>query len=126
MNSTIADAAAGAKFLSCDLKDFFLASPMTQAKCMKVALKYFLEDIIKRYNLIALENNGYVFVEINKVMYGLKQAAILAYAQLYTYLREAEYPQVLGSTGMWKHVTIRTVFCLYVDDCGIKLLRIRR
>ena len=87
---------------------------------MKVTLSYFPEDMIKRYNLLTLENNGYVLLEINKGMYGLKQAAVLAYTQLSIHLRKSGYRQILGSTGMWKHITRRTVFCLYVDNFGVK------
>jgi hypothetical protein len=53
-------------------------------------------------------------------MYGLKQAAILAYQQLVTFLTPAGYMPVPNTTGMWKHRTRKTVFCICVDDFGIK------
>ena len=59
--------------MSCDIKDFFLASPMKTSEYMKVPIKYFSTDIVQRYKLLELVNsNGYVFVKINKGMYGLK------------------------------------------------------
>lgn len=42
LNSTISDAQAGARFLSTDLKDFFLASPMANPEYMKRQLVKFL------------------------------------------------------------------------------------
>ena len=39
INSVISDSKQGAKFLSCDLKDFFLATPMEKAEYMKVQYK---------------------------------------------------------------------------------------
>jgi len=57
LNSTISDAKHGARFLSADLKDHFLVSPMDQPEYMKVPIEFFLPDIIDRYNLTALKNN---------------------------------------------------------------------
>lgn len=47
LNSTISDAHRGAKFLSADLKDFFLASPMRSPEYMKVHISKFPPDIIQ-------------------------------------------------------------------------------
>ena len=69
--------------MSADLKDFFLATPMEGEEYMKVQYKHFPEDIRKRYNLESkVTDNGYIYVKIKKGMYGLKQAAILAYNEL--------------------------------------------
>ena len=38
-------------------------------------------------------------------MYGLKQAAVLAYTQLANHLKDNDYRQIIGSMGMWKHET---------------------
>ena len=53
-------------------------------------------------------------------MYGLKQAAILAYDNLKTNLQPFGYSPVVGTVGLWKHATRPTTFCLCVDDFGIK------
>ena len=53
-------------------------------------------------------------------MYGLKQAAILAYKKLKTILENANYVPVPNTTGLWKHTTRKTVFALCVDDFGVK------
>ena len=45
INSVISDAKVGATFFSADLKDFFLASPMTKPKYMRIKYKYFPQDI---------------------------------------------------------------------------------
>ena len=121
LNSVISQAKDGARFLSCDLKDFFLASPMESPEYMKIPYKYFPADIRKRYNLDAiLHADGYIYCKINKGMYGLKQAAILAYNKLSNHLKEAGYKQITGSNGMWKHTTNNITFCLCVDDFGVK------
>ena len=45
VNIILSDAYKGAKFLSCDLKDFFLASPTTQPEYMRVLITHFPQDI---------------------------------------------------------------------------------
>ena len=53
-------------------------------------------------------------------MYGLKQAAILAYKQLVKHLATFGYAPVPFSLFLWKHNTRKTQFFLCVDDFGIK------
>ena len=75
LNSTISDADKGAKFLSLDLKDFFLCSTMTIPEYMKIPVKHIPDEIIELYKIKSLIHNGYVYVKIKRGMYGLKQAA---------------------------------------------------
>ena len=67
-----------------------------------------------------MKKNGYVYGKIKGGMYGLKQAAILAYKQLVTNLAQHGYYPCPNTTGLWKHKTRKTTFCLCVDDFGIK------
>ena len=53
-------------------------------------------------------------------MYGLKQAAILAYQQLEKILQPFGYFPEPHTVGIWAHKTRQTKFCLCVDDFGIK------
>ena len=53
-------------------------------------------------------------------MYGLKQAAILAYERLKATLQRFGYHPVIGTVGLWKHMTRPIQFCLCVDDFGVK------
>ena len=122
LNSTISNAHKGARFLSADLKDHFLASPMEETEYMRIHSRYFLDDIRKQYNIEELINeDGYVYVMIKKGMYGLKQqAAILAYKHLVTLLAPHGYHPCPNTTGLWQHDTRPTKFCLCVDDFGVK------
>ena len=120
-NSVISDAKNGARFLSMDLKDVFLHTPMAHPEYMKIPFKYFPNDIIHRYNLHTLvHSDGYVYIKIIKGMYGLKQAAVLAYNNLSSLLLAAGYRPITNSQGMWKHISRQTIFCLCVDDFGVK------
>ena len=121
INSTISDAPRGARFMSADLKDFFLATPMEGDEYMKVHIKYFPEDIRQRYKLHEkVTASGHIYIRIKKGMYGLKQAAILAYANLKKNLATHGYRPIVGTAGMWEHNTRTTKFCVCVDDFGVK------
>ena len=48
INSTISDAHKGACFVSADLKDHFLQSPMAQPEYMKMHITPFPDDIIEQ------------------------------------------------------------------------------
>ena len=48
LNSVMIDANIGAQFLSMDLKDMFLQTPIHSLEFMKVAIKYFPQDFIEK------------------------------------------------------------------------------
>ena len=107
--------------MSLDLKDMFLQSDMKTPEYMWIPYKYFPPDIVQRYNLKAkVTANGKIYVKIKRGMYGLKQAAILAYETVTKLLRAGDYELIPGSTGLWKHKTKRIMFALCVDDFGVQ------
>jgi hypothetical protein len=122
LNSVISDAKKGARYGTADLKDFFLQSLMKIFQYMKVHKKYIPPEIIAEYNLTPdyFDSNGYAYLEIRKGMYGLKEAAILAYEQLRDHLSPFGYAPVTHTPGLWRHATKPTTFTLAVDDFGIK------
>ena len=121
LNSIISDAHRGAKFMGLDLKDFFLASPMARPEYMRINYKHFPQDIKEMYNIDALKaSDNYVYVKIKRGMYGLKQAAILAYEFLVTNLSHYGYKPLHHTLSVWTHETRPISFCLCVDDFGIK------
>lgn len=121
VNSVISDADKGAKFMCMDLKDHFLASPMERPEYMRVHQRHIPLDIITKYQLADLISpDGYIYIKIKKGMYGLKQAAILAYQKLVNNLAPHGYRPCKYSVGLWRHDTLPTKFCLCVDDFGIK------
>lgn len=119
-NSVISDAKHGARFMSLDLKDMFLMTPMENPKYMKVPYKYFPHNICCCYDLDNLLHRGYIYIKIKRGMYGLKQGAELAYEHLSGLLNQAGYHPILGSMGMWTHSTHQILFNLCIDDFGVK------
>ena len=125
INSVISDAHKGARFLSIDIKDLFLLSslPSEQKECMRIHSKYFDDEFRKLYNITPIiADDGYVYCEIQRGMYGLKQAAILAYEQLGERLNKYGYYKICNSNGLWRHETRPTIFALCVDDFTVKYL----
>jgi hypothetical protein len=53
-------------------------------------------------------------------MYGLKQAALLAYEHLIKCLEPHGYRPMKHTLGMWEHISRPTKFCLCVDNFGVK------
>ena len=67
LNSTISDAHRGARFMSADLKDFFLATTMKEPEYMRIHYKYFPQEIKDQYNLAnKVTEDGYIYVKIKK------------------------------------------------------------
>ena len=121
INSTISDAKYNARFICADITNYFLATPMPRKEYMRVPLRYFPPDIITLYNLDEIvTRDGFIYIEIHKGMYGLKNAAILAYNNLKKNLLPFEYVPFEETVGLWNHKKRRTKFCVCIDDFGIK------
>ena len=118
MNSTIST--PGAKFMCCDVKNFYLGMPMDRHEFMKLPLDILPEEIIQQYNLREIAHNGWVYVQIEKGMYGLPQMGILANQQLTKVLKPFGYYQCQHTPGLWKHKWRPITFCLVVDNFGVK------
>jgi hypothetical protein len=80
-----------AQFMTGDLKDFYLGTPMDRYEYMQVPIHMIPADIIKSYNLTPLVKNGVIYVEICRGMYGLPQAGKLANDQLVQFLAPHGY-----------------------------------
>ena len=64
---------------------------------MRIPYRYFLEDIRIRYNIEEKFSRGFIYVRIKQGMYGLKEAAILAYDQLVKHLKTHGYYPVTST-----------------------------
>ena len=95
--------------------------PMVRYKYVQIKLEDIPEEIIREYNLHEkVTKNRYVYVEIQKGMYGLPQAGILAQELLEKQLNEHGYSQNKAVPGLWTHKTRPISFTLVVDDFGVK------
>jgi hypothetical protein len=76
----------------------------------------FREEIVQQYNLKSLAVNGWVYIEIRKSMYGLKQTGLLANKLLQMCLAPYGYYLARHTPGLWLNKTRPISFTLVVDD----------
>ncbi len=109
--------------MNLDIHNYYLNTPLPEPEYMKINLALIPEEIIKAYQLETIaDDQGNVFIQINKGMYGLPQAGILAYQLLVARLAPYGYYPVRHTPGYWKHKTKQTAFVLVVDDFSVKFL----
>jgi hypothetical protein len=84
INSTLSTKEAAMMMM--DIKNCYLGTPLPRFEYMKMLLSRFPEEIIQKYNLNALAVDGWVYIEIRKGMYGLRQAGLLVNQLLKTRL----------------------------------------
>jgi hypothetical protein len=106
--------------MASDLKDLYFGTPMSLYEYMQIPIWVIPDAIIKLFNLLPLVNNGHVFVEICRGMYGLPQAGHLANNQLIQLLAPRGYHPVVVTPGLWKHKTRNIVFSLVVNNIGVR------
>ena len=109
-----------ARFMTVDIKDFYLNTPMDRYEYMRIPVKDIPPTIMEHYNLHPLIHNNHVLVEIRKGMYGLPQAGILANDRLQKHLAKAGYSPTPHTPGLYRHHTRPIAFSLVVDDFGVK------
>jgi hypothetical protein len=75
-----------ATFMSIDIKDFYLDTPMARHEYVRIPIKYIPPDIVAQYHLQPLVHNNHNMAELRKGMYGLPQAGIPANERLAQHL----------------------------------------
>ena len=109
----------GAKMACGDIKNFYLNTPMDRLEYMRIPINLIPPEIIREYKLDALQHNQYVYIRINKGMYGLPQAGKLANDLLETGLSKHGWYQCRHTPGLWRHSNKPIKFALVVDDLAI-------
>ena len=114
----------GARFMTMDISNFYLMTPLKRPEYVKLKLSDIPEEIIVEYKLRELATpDGSVYIEITKGMYGLPQAGLLANEQLEARLNKHGYKQSKLVPGLWRHSTRQIQFTLVVDDFGVKYIQ---
>ena len=111
----------GAKFLGLDLKDFYLNTPMERPEFLRMKIDTFPEDEIEHYKLREkVDANGFLFIRVERGMYGLPHAGIIAQKLLEERLAKHGYRQSDHTPGLWIHDWRPISFSLIVNDFGVK------
>ena len=111
----------GAQFMIMDISNFYLNTPLKRPEYLCMKMSDIPPEIVQEYNLedIATED-GYVYVEATKGMYGLPQSGLLANKLLEKRLNKHGYFQSKFVPGLWTHKWRPITFTLVVDDFGVK------
>jgi hypothetical protein len=118
INSTLSTEEAAMMMM--DIKNYYLGTPLPRFKYIKMLLSLSTEEIVQTYNLNALAVDGWVYIEIRKGMYGLKQAGLLANQLLQTHLAPFGYYPARHTPGLWLHKMQPISSTLVVDDFAVK------
>ena len=74
-----------------DISNFYLGLPLPRPEFMRLPIKLIPDEIIQKYNLKQIEEDGMVYLKIVKGMYGLPQAGKIANELLIKRMRTANY-----------------------------------
>ena len=117
LNSVIST--EGGRFMTLDIKDYYLGTPLVDYEYMRIPIGAIPPAIFEKYNLAEKVQNGAIYVEIRKGMYGLPHAGKIANDRLTAFLEPHGYAPVPITPGLWRHKTRDIAFALVVDDFGV-------
>jgi hypothetical protein len=90
--------------MTIDIKDFYLNTPMDRPEFMRLKMADIPKEFIDLYRLRQLATpDEHIYVRVQKGMYGLPQAGIIAQPLLETRLIVNGYHQSNVTPGFWKH-----------------------
>ncbi|KAL7479589.1 hypothetical protein ACHAW6_005315 [Cyclotella cf. meneghiniana] len=110
----------GAHFLTVDIKDFYLNTPMEHPEFVHLKFGLLPPEIVDAYGLATKGVDGLVYLCIEKFMYGLPQAGLLANKLLASHLNADGYYQCQFTLGLLHHKWHTVTFSLVVDNFGVK------
>jgi hypothetical protein len=109
-----------ADMIMTDIKNYYLGTPLPRYEYMRLLFLIIPDEIITKYDLRAISVGGWVYLEICKGMYGLKQAGLLTNQVLQQRLAHYGYYPSRHTLGLWLHKTRSIAFTLVVDDFAVK------
>ena len=115
-----------AKFLTIDIKDFYLNTLMARSKYTQLKLSDLPENVIFYYNLeVKVTTDAWVYAEIKQGMYGLPHTGLISQHLLEKRLNKQGYNQSALTPGLWTHTWRPITFSLCVDNFGVKYVGIQ-
>jgi hypothetical protein len=103
-----------------NIKNYYIGTPLPRYEYMRMLLSRFLYEILDKCNLKALAIDGWVYIEIRKGMYGLKQAGLLANQLPQKRLSPFGYYPSNHTPGLWLHKNRPIALSLIIDDFAVK------
>ena len=96
---------------------------MDKYEYMKIPISLFPEHSIQKYDFRIKVKNGFIYLEIRKIIYGLPQAGMLKNKYLKEKLAPHGYYEVPHTPSLWKKISRPIQFSLVVNNFGVKYVR---
>ncbi len=109
-----------ARYMCLDIKNFYLTAALEYYEYMKMPLTLFPTWIVEQYDLNKHALHGFVHLEMQRAVWGLPQAGILANKCLRRKLAPLRYYESTHTPGLWYHKSRLITFTLVVDNFGVK------
>ena len=109
-----------ARYMTVDIKNVYLNTPLDRYEYMRIPLALIPQHMIDQYDLASKAKGSFMYCEIQKGIYGLPQAGILANKLLKKRLAKVGYYEVKHTPGPWRHIWRPIQFTLVVDDFGVR------
>ena len=95
---------------------------MERPELMQLPINIIPQEIIKKYNLNDLVNNGWVYIRIDQTMYGLPATGKLSNDLLVKQMSKAAYQPCQHTPGLLNHVWMPVIFTQVLDDSSTKFV----
>jgi hypothetical protein len=106
----------GTKYMYLDIKNFYLSAPLDRYEYMRIPFTLPPPWIVEQYGLANKIHNGHIYLEMQRVVWGLPQAGIFANKLLKKRLAPHGYYECKQTPSLWKHTTRPISFTLVVND----------
>jgi hypothetical protein len=103
-----------------DIKQFYFTLALNYFEYMQMPLLVFPEWVKKQYKLDEHAQNGFVYLRMERTIWILPQAGILANKLLRKRLAPHGYYECINTPGLWRHEWRPIMFTLVVHDFGVK------
>ena len=93
----------GAKYMCLDIKKIYLTAALDYFGYMRMPLLVFPEWVQKQYKLDEHAQSGFVYLRMERAIWGLPQAGILTNKLLRKRLAPHGYYECINTPGLWRH-----------------------
>jgi hypothetical protein len=109
-----------ARYMCLDIKFFYLTAALEYFEYMHIPLSYFPAWTMEQYNLNKHAYNGYIYIKMQRAVWGLPQAGIFGNKRLRRKLAPLGYSECVNMPGLWHHENQPISFTLVVNVFGVK------
>ena len=95
-------------------------TPLTRYDYLRISIALIPDEIIQKYNMLPLVRNGFIYLDICKVVYGFPQVGCLSNYLLTKILSPKGYFQCTHTPGLWRHPLRPILFSLVLDNFVVK------